>query len=107
MNAANQSSKDSTFLKEFEDFVAFLRSLWGALAGISTLFPLSNVLILVSYYFLAINAFDILGWESADSRRLIGEILLLVLYSVFFAFVTRAFVLLGILEYFRQEKPIK
>jgi len=178
MNATNRSAKDATFLKDFEDFVAFLRNLWGALAGISILFPLSNIFIqiipletfdhggplvwfsprlfttlatlvslflvlwtfgqrsrfqsskarraiqkqawgsfaiglfaiiiyLASYYFLAINAFDILGWESADSRRLIGEIPLLVLYSVFFAFVTRAFVLLGMLEFFRQEKPIK
>jgi len=174
MKATNRSTKDTTFLKEFEDFVTFLRNLWGALAGISTLFPLSNVFIqiipletfdnggplvwfsprlfttlatmvslflilwtfgqrshfrsskvrrsiqrqawgsfaiglfaiviyLASYYFLAINAFDVLGWESADSRRLIGEIPLLAIYSVFFAFVTRAFILLGMLEYFRQE----
>jgi hypothetical protein len=178
MNASHRFTKDVKFLKEFEAFVTFLRNLWGTLAGISILFPLSNVFIqiipldkfdnggplvwfsprlfttlatlvslfiilwefgqrnrfqsskarhsiqkqawgsfatglfaillyLASYYFLAINAFDVLGWESADSRRLIGEIPLLILYSVFFAFVTRAFVLLGMLEFFRQEKQIK
>ncbi|MBA2537395.1 MAG: hypothetical protein H0V20_08205, partial [Actinobacteria bacterium] len=32
------------FLEELRDFLAFLRSLWGLLAGISVLFPLSNVL---------------------------------------------------------------
>jgi hypothetical protein len=40
--AAGQS-----FLEELRDFLAFLRSLWGLLAGISVLFPLSNVLISV------------------------------------------------------------
>jgi hypothetical protein len=178
MNATNTSTDGTTFLKEFEDFVSFLRNLWGTLAGISVLFPLSNVLIqiiplekfdnggplvwfsprlfttlatlvslflilwtfsqrgqlqaskarrsiqkqaggafvigvcalllyLASYYFLAINAFDVLGWESADSRRLLGELPLLIMYSVFFAFVTKAFVLLGMLEFFRQAKPGK
>ena len=38
--AAGQS-----FLDELRDFLAFLSSLWGLLAGISVLFPLSNVLV--------------------------------------------------------------
>jgi len=29
------SNKRTTFLKEFGDFIAFLQSLWGLLAGIS------------------------------------------------------------------------
>ena len=33
-----------TFLDELRDFLGFLRSLWGLLAGVSVLFPLSNVL---------------------------------------------------------------
>lgn len=32
------------FLQELREFLAFLHSLWGLLAGISILFPLSNVL---------------------------------------------------------------
>lgn len=31
-------------IAEFRDFVAFLSSLWGSLAGLSVVFPLSNVL---------------------------------------------------------------
>lgn len=37
MNQAGYS-----FLRELRDFLQFLRSLWGVLAGISVLFPLSN-----------------------------------------------------------------
>lgn len=33
----------SAFLRELREFLRFLRSLWGVLAGISVLFPLSNV----------------------------------------------------------------
>jgi hypothetical protein len=36
-----------SFLQELREFLAFLRSLWGLLAGISVLFPLSNVLLSV------------------------------------------------------------
>ena len=33
------------FLQELREFLQFLRSLWGLLAGISVLFPLSNTLV--------------------------------------------------------------
>jgi len=62
------------------------------------------VVYLAAYYFLSISAYDLLGWESADVRRLIGEVPLLLIYSAFFAFLTRAFVLLGMIEFFRDEK---
>lgn len=39
------SHKGTQFLLEFKEFIAFLQSLWGILAGISVLFPLSNVFI--------------------------------------------------------------
>lgn len=170
-----KNKQGSKFLNEFKDFSTFLQNLWGILAGISVLFPLSNVFLkiipldtfdnggslvwfssqlfttiatvvslflilstfgqrgsfqssrkrvsnqkqawtsflvglsaliiyLATYYFIAISAYDVLGWESADSRRLIGEILLLFFYSSFFALLTRAFVLLGMIEFFRQER---
>ena len=41
------SKKGTSFLKEFKNFIVFLQSLWGILAGISVFFPLSNVLIRV------------------------------------------------------------
>jgi hypothetical protein len=172
------STQGSRFLKEFRDFTAFLRNLWGILAGISVFFPLSNIFMqiiplgtfdeggvlvwfsarlfttfativslflilwtfgqrhhfqssrrkvtiqkqawisfgvgltafltyLAVYYFIAISAYDILGWESADVRRLFGEVFLLIVYSTFFALLTRAFVLLGMIEFFRQEKKTR
>jgi hypothetical protein len=167
----------NAFIDEFTDFVKFLQTLWGILAGISVLFPLSNVLlkiipmgniyddppgglaylnptlittlstiatlfvILVTFrqrsnlrtrkqqntlqqqawiafgagvlglllylivYFSIYPAFygpfQIWG---GDPRRLIGDFLLLVLYGAFFALLTRAFVLLGMLEYFTKAK---
>jgi hypothetical protein len=176
INMQPQTSKPgTTFLTEFEDFTAFLQNLWGVLAGVSILFPLSNVftkiipletfdsggalvwfspqlfttiatvvslflilstfgqrdnfqstkkratikkqtwisfviglamltIYLAGYYFIAINAYDTLGWESADSRRLIGEIPLFVSYGSFFALLTRAFVMLAMLEFFKRGK---
>ena len=64
---------------------------------------LALIIYLAVYYFLASSAYDVLGWESADARRLIGEVTLLLIYSTFFSFLTRAFVLLGMIEFFRQE----
>lgn len=40
-------TQGNAFLGEFKDFVKFLQSLWGVLAGISVFFPLSNVLLKV------------------------------------------------------------
>ena len=171
MNASNQ---DATFVKEFKDFVVFLQNLWGVLAGISLLFPLSDaffkiiplgslaedgflvffprelftavatlvslfitlwtsgqrdklkplrdgagirhratlsfavglgalVVYLALYFFLPNSADDVLGWESGDSVRLVGEAILLVFYSGFFALVTGAFVLLGMAEFFKRK----
>lgn len=36
--------KGNIFIEEFKEFVSFLQSLWGILASISILFPLSNIL---------------------------------------------------------------
>jgi len=38
------SNSGVEFIKEFRDFIVFLQSLWGILAGISVFFPLSNAL---------------------------------------------------------------
>ena len=58
---------------------------------------------LAAYFFLATSAYDVLGWESADVRRLLGEVPLLLVYSAFFSLLTRAFVLLGMNEFFSQQ----
>jgi hypothetical protein len=167
----------NAFISEFTDFVKFLQTLWGILAGISVFFPLSNVLfkiipmsniyddppgglsylgptlittlstiatlfvILVTFrqrdnlrtrkqqntiqhqawiafgtgfiglllylivYFGIYTAFyDPFNIMGGDPRRLIGDFLLLIFYGVFFAMITRAFVLLGMLEYFSKAK---
>lgn len=169
-------SQGKSFLEEFGTFLKFLQTLWGILAGVSTFFPLSNILVkaiplgymqensgsleyfspalitvlvtmatlfvilqtfgqretlrtqkqqsalrhqawvsfglgilaLISY--LAVN-FGIYGvfyapfgiW-SGDPLRLIGDVLLLLFYGAFFVLTTRAFVLLGMMEYFNQAK---
>ena len=169
------TDQGSSFLKEFKDFLAFLQNLWGILAGISVLFPLSNLLLrliplktfdyqegvlvwfspglfttlttlvslflvlwifgqrqnfkskrgsvrirhqarisfviglaalvgyLIVYYFLQSSAYTVLGWVSIDIRRLIGEVPLLILYVAFFTLVTRAFMFLGMSEYFKSN----
>ncbi len=49
--------------------------------------------------------FRVLGWYSDDLRRGFGDLVLLLAYSLFFALLTRAFMLLGLLEYFgRRER---
>ena len=41
---------------------------------------------------------------SGDLRRLIGDFLLLIFYGIFFSLLTRAFVLLGMVEYFGKTR---
>jgi hypothetical protein len=170
------SNKGTAFLVEFKDFIAFLQSLWGILAGISVLFPLSNVLIkliplrhlhddpagalgyltpdlitvvatLITLFVVLVTfsnrhkfaalkerrliqrrawfsfAFGLLaliiyftvyfgiyplyyepyGIYEGDPRWLIGDFALLLSYSTFFALVSRAFMLLGMIEYFGKS----
>ena len=49
-------------------------------------------------------AWELWEWSSDDPRRLIVEVPLLVTYSAFYALVTRAFMLLGMSEFFASEK---
>jgi CBS domain containing-hemolysin-like protein len=158
------------FLADFKDFLVFLGSLWGLLAGISVFFPLSNTLLgvipmkaygadgvfdqlspaLITTVATIVTLFVILwtfasrdrlkamgrrralvhagvsmgasllalvaylvihqvygeyaynrwGWGSGDPRKLFAEIPLFFAYTVFFSLLTRAFVLIGMLEYF-------
>ena len=171
------SKKGTLFLKDFKDFIVFLQSLWGILAGISVFFPLSNVLIgliplgwiyddpsgalgyfspelitalttlitlfivlwtfgrrdmfktkkgkssirrqasisfvvgliaLMIYLVLNFTIYDLMyapfEMSNMDAPLWLGDIFVLVTYSLFFALVTRAFMLLGMIEYFRQEE---
>lgn len=167
----NPEDKEKGFLTEFQDFIAFIKKLWGMLAAVSILFPLSNVFLkiipldsfnggvlvwlspqlftstatlislflilwtfgqryryklfekrnriqrragiifsfgilslimyLSTYYFLYNSAYEVLGWESQDTQRILGEVVLLLFYSSFFALITKAFLLLGMIEFFR------
>ena len=160
-------------VSELQSFLVFLGSMWGALAGLSVVFPLSNVLadviplssvnadgafvrispavvtavstisvlfsilwlfgtrqdiadsndvksirkgalisfalglvLLVAYlglYELKLDqAYSSWGWESDDTRHMLVEIPLMALYSGFFVLLTRAFVLLGLIEFYSQ-----
>jgi hypothetical protein len=162
------------FLRELAAFLDFLRHLWGILAGVSVLFPLSNTLLkviplgdyhagtgvfdqiappvtttlstvvtlfvvlttfegrrrargapgrraalrhawwsfaaglaaLLGYLALhqvyAMSAWDPWGWGSGDPRKLFAEVPLTLLYAALFALLTRAFMLLGLLEFVRD-----
>jgi hypothetical protein len=166
------SSNGRNFLKEFREFIKFLQSLWGILAGLSVLFPLSNVfakvipfgvfgyggefvlftpalvtsiatltsLFLILWTFgqrhtfqdpaqrpfiqrqagvsFGIGLFALVvyiagyfamqrglygpyeGSLSYYLEQLAGDVLLLTSYCGFFAFMTRAFELLAMMEYF-------
>src|SRR5207247_2597157 len=61
------------------------------------------VVYLVGYH-LEWNAYGLFGWESEDLRHLLFEIPLMVAYVASFALVTRAFVLLGMMEFFSGER---
>lgn len=62
------------------------------------------VLAYLGTYAIKVQIYDLAGWESDDPRHLLLELPLLLLYSTFFALVTRAFVLLGLLEFYRQAE---
>ncbi len=161
------------FLREFREFIAFLSTLWGLLAGISVFFPLSSIFLkaipLKAYeangvfnhlspplvtavatvvtLFLVLSTFgkreefkgvrrnnarrqawismgvsmialitymtihqiyaeygySVFGLGSGDPRKLFFEIPLLVAYTAFFALLTRAFMLLGMVEFYRND----
>jgi hypothetical protein len=55
-------------------------------------------------YELKLNAFGLWGWESDDPRHVLAEIPLLIGYAAFFALITRAFMLLALLEFYQQKK---
>lgn len=44
----------------------------------------------------------IIRWESGDPKHLIFEIPMMLCYCVFFAGITKAFMLMGMLEYFKK-----
>jgi hypothetical protein len=165
--------KGAGFLREFREFIAFLSTMWGLLAGISVFFPLSSILlkvipleaykadgvynilspplitvvamivtlfvilttfgrrdefkgqgrryarrqawvsmgasiaILVTYMTIhqtyAEYAYSVFGLGSGDPRKLFFEIPLLVSYTAFFSLLTRAFMLLGMAEFYRDD----
>jgi hypothetical protein len=164
-------AKGNGFLREFREFITFLSTLWGLLAGISVFFPLSSVFFKViplrTYgdngvfnhlspefitavatvvtLFIVLSTFgrraefkridkryarrqawlsmgvgmaalivymtvhqiyaeygySVFGFGSDDPRKLFFEIPLLVAYSAFFSLVARAFMLLGMAEFYR------
>jgi hypothetical protein len=165
--------RGANFLREFREFIAFLSTLWGLLAGISVFFPLSSIFLKViplkAYeangvfnhlspplvtavatvvtLFLVLSTFgkreefkgvrrnnarrqawismgvsmialitymtihqiyaeygySVFGLGSGDPRKLFFEIPLLVAYTAFFALLTRAFMLLGMVEFYRND----
>ena len=71
-------------------------------AGISFLVGVIVLIIYLTVYLAVANDFwfNVFGVESGDFRRVFGDIVLLIVYSMFFVLMTRAFMLLGMSEYF-------
>jgi len=65
---------------------------------------LALLLYLIVYFGIYTLFYAPLGIWGGDPRRLIGDILLLLFYGAFFSLFTRAFVLLGMIEYYSQAK---
>jgi hypothetical protein len=66
----------------------FLGSLWGLLAGISVFFPLSNTLL------------GVIPMKAYGADGVFDQLSPALIYTVFFSLLTRAFVLIGMLEFF-------
>ena len=77
-----------------------LRSAWLCF-GISILSLLAYLVIHQAYREYAWASW---GWGSGDPRKLFAEIPLLITYVVFFSLLTRAFMLLGMMEFFAERK---
>jgi len=73
-----------------------LRAAWATLGG----GVLSLLAYLVLHQIYREYAWQPWGWGSGDPRKLLAEIPLLVAYVVFFSLLTRAFMLMGMLEFF-------
>lgn len=164
----------SKVIKELKEFISFLQTLWGILAGVSILFPLSNVLLeviplgkwpdegalmylspeqvtvitmliclfvifylfskrrymkaewnqeqeielqkksvhsfflgilvlLIYFSLISLDYYGIFGWESDSSPFIFMDVMYLIFYSAFFGLITRAFVLLGMIEFLSEQ----
>ena len=69
---------------------------------------LSGIMCLIGYIGMhepiLMEIYSRIGLTHGDSGRYLGDILLLFLYSGFFAFMSRAFVLLAMNEYFKSNE---
>lgn len=113
----NAPQKEHPFWKEFGDFVKFLQSLWGILAGISVFFPLSNALLkAIPLGYIADDSPGALEFLSpAPVTALVTVAALFIILQTFHQHhdlsttkqiiaMTRAFVLLGMVEYFGKTR---
>jgi hypothetical protein len=64
---------------------------------------LSLIIYLVIYQVYSEYAWVSWGWGSGDPRKLFAEIPLLISYVVFFSLLTRAFMILGMIEFFGKR----
>jgi hypothetical protein len=83
-------------LREKKGRQAAVHNAWVSF-GVSILFLIAYVIFHQVY---AEYAWAKWGWGSGDPRKLFAEVLLLMSYVAFFSLLTRAFVLLGMIEFF-------
>jgi hypothetical protein len=75
-------------------------------AGLSFSAGIIALIIYLTIQYVVANDFyyNVLGLESDSSWRMFGDIFLLLACSAFFVLVTRAFMLLGVVEYFGRKR---
>jgi hypothetical protein len=79
---------------------AMLRNAWLSFgAGLSSLLAY-----LIIHQVYREYAWEPWGWGSGDPRKLLAEVPLLISYVLFFSLLTRAFMLLGMIEFFGKER---
>jgi len=63
-----------------------------------SVYLIGHYAVVQNFYYGAFN------WVTGDPRRVFGDLLMLIAYCVFFAFMTRACMVLGMLEYYGSKR---
>lgn len=75
----NNTNKGAAFIEEITKFLTFLQNLWGVLAGMSVLFPISSALMNV----IPIDEYDYdCGLAFSSSELLTGVATLISLFII-------------------------
>ncbi|MDD4497393.1 MAG: hypothetical protein PHV51_04470 [Methanosarcinaceae archaeon] len=66
-------------------------------------FFLGILVLLIYFSLISLDYYGIFGWESDSSPFIFMDVMYLIFYSAFFGLITRAFVLLGMIEFLSEQ----